>query len=118
MVMLVSLVIFNVGGILGGNQQSIAEMKVNTSFETPLTSYRIHMGRYPTTAQGLKALLTRPENDRGRWRGPYIKGLGDLQDPWVQELQYRSPGTHNVSGYDLYSLGADGVESEDDITNW
>ena len=119
MVMLVGLVIYNVGGILTGNEQTAAEMKVKTSFEGPLTSYRIHMGRYPTTAQGLQALVTRPEGDKGRWRGPYIK-LDDniLLDPWMQPLQYRSPGVHNTAGFDLYSLGPDGVESDDDITNW
>ena len=118
MVMLVGLVVFNIDGILGGNQKTIAEMKVKTSFETPLTTFKIHMGRYPTTAQGLGALLNRPENDKGRWKGPYIKDAASLADPWNQELQYRSPGTHNASGYDLYSLGEDGVESADDITNW
>jgi len=39
-------------------------------------------------------------------------------DPWGRELQYRYPGTHNTSAYDLFSLGPDGTESGDDITNW
>ncbi|MGK0240974.1 MAG: general secretion pathway protein G [Candidatus Pelagisphaera sp.] len=118
MVMLVGLTVYNIDKILGGNKDTIAEMKVKSSFKTPLTTYKIHMGRYPTTAQGLKALLTPPEGGEKRWRGPYINEAGDLLDPWFQDLQYRSPGTNNKSGYDLFSLGEDGTESADDITNW
>ena len=47
-----------------------------------------------------------------------FEDAGTLMDPWNQELQYRSPGTHNTSGYDLFSLGEDGTESADDIGNW
>jgi general secretion pathway protein G len=49
------------------------------------------------------------------WKGPYLKNKP--LDPWGREYKYRFPGEHN-SEYDLYSLGKDGVESADDITNW
>ncbi|OUW17283.1 MAG: type II secretion system protein GspG [Opitutales bacterium TMED158] len=118
MVLLFGLVVANVDKIFGDNQAQLVSFKVKESFKTPLTSYRIHMGSFPTTQQGLKALLTRPENDRGRWKGPYIESPEDLVDPWGRELQYRYPGTQNPSAYDLFSLGEDGTESGDDITNW
>ncbi len=117
-VMLASLVIFNVDSIFGGNQEEIARHKVNVSFSTPLTTYKMHMGTYPSTEEGLIALLQAPESDRGRWKGPYITKKDDLLDPWQSELKYRYPGTRNQRGYDLYSLGPDKVESADDIGNW
>ncbi len=118
MVLLVGLVVTNVDNLFGSNQAELVRFKVKESFKTPLTSYRIHMGSFPTTQQGLKALIQRPENDGGRWRGPYIEGPENLVDPWGRELQYRYPGTRNAMSYDLFSLGPDGTESGDDITNW
>ncbi|MCK4882722.1 MAG: type II secretion system protein GspG, partial [Candidatus Omnitrophica bacterium] len=76
-------------------------------------------GRYPTTAQGLKALLTKPSSTPAprNWNGPYLEG--EPLDPWKVEYGYKSPGANNTTGYDLYSLGPDGIEdSVDDITNW
>lgn len=118
MVLLFGLVVANVDKIFGDNQEQLVAFKVKESFKTPLTSYRIHMGSFPSTQQGLKALLSRPENDRGRWKGPYIENAEDLVDPWGNQLQYRYPGAQNTSSYDLFSLGPDGTESGDDITNW
>jgi len=118
MVLLFGLVVANVDKIFGDNQEQLVAFKVKESFKTPLTSYRIHMGSFPSTQQGLKALLSRPENDRGRWKGPYIENPEDLVDPWGNQLQYRYPGAQNTSSYDLFSLGPDGTESGDDITNW
>lgn len=118
MVLLFGLVVANVDKIFGDNQEQLVAFKVKESFKTPLTSYRIHMGSFPSTQQGLKALLSRPENDRGRWKGPYIENPEDLLDPWGNQLQYRYPGAQNTSSYDLFSLGPDGTESGDDITNW
>ena len=118
MVLLVGLVVTNVDNLFGTNQAELVRFKVKESFKTPLTSYRIHMGSFPSTQQGLKALAVRPEGDGGRWRGPYIEGEENLKDPWGRDLQYRYPGTHNTSSYDLYSLGPDGTESGDDITDW
>jgi len=116
--LLAGLVIGNVDKIFGENQAQLAHYKVNESFKAPLTSYRIHMGRYPTTSEGLEALLKRPEGDQGRWRGPYIESEKDLLDPWGNKLQYRYPGSKREGSYDLFSHGPDGKESDDDIGNW
>jgi general secretion pathway protein G len=91
------------------------------TLETALTMYRLDNSKYPTTDQGLQALVTQPTDPSIRhWRqGGYIPHLS--KDPWGNEYQYTSPGTHNKD-YDLYSLGADGQPGGDgidaDIGNW
>ncbi|MBE0590809.1 MAG: type II secretion system major pseudopilin GspG [Gemmatimonadales bacterium] len=88
-----------------------------------LDNYRLDNGRYPTTAQGLEALRTKPtdEPEPRNWRGPYLRKDVPL-DPWDRPYIYRSPGTENPQAYDLLTLGADGVpggEDEDaDVTSW
>lgn len=108
----------NLGNIFGNQQEKLAGLTVKETYDLPLTTYRVDMGSYPSTALGLNALITKPQNDRGRWRGPYLKDKDKLLDPWNNPYQYVYPGTHNKSGYDLFSFGPDGVASEDDITNW
>ena len=83
-----------------------------------LDQYRIDTGHYPSTEQGLAALVTRP-TDEPKWSGPYLsKAL--TKDPWGHEYQYRNPGEHGE--YDLLSFGKDGRpggEGEDaDLTSW
>lgn len=117
-VLLAGLVVTNVGNIFGDQQAKLTHFKVNEAFKTPLFKYRMDTGSYPTTEQGLKALLQKPSNDRGRWRGPYLDKPENIVDDWGNELKYRFPSTNNPGSYDLYSLGPDGVESEDDIQNW
>ena len=73
-------------------------------------------GRFPSNDEGLGVLVTQPAN-APKWKGPYIK-RGVPKDPWGNEYVYRYPGTHNVNSYDLYSLGPDGHEGNDDIDNW
>jgi general secretion pathway protein G len=88
--------------------------------ESALERFNVHMDRYPTTEEGLKALVEVPTGEEGKWRGPYIKLL--RPDPWGNPYQYKNPGTHNTSGYDLWSRGADGVDGGEgdgaDIGNW
>ena len=71
----------------------------------------------PTQEQGLLALVERPTVDPQpeRWRA-YLDQ--SMKDPWGAEYQYRFPPTKSTKKYDLFSLGEDGVESEDDIGNW
>lgn len=110
------ITIANLGGMFGSGQVQAAEVFVH-DIDTPLTTYRIHMGRYPTTAEGLKALLEAPEGKSQRWKGPYIKSLP--LDPWQRPYQYRSPGIKNtVAGYDVWSLGPNGIEDDKNIGNW
>lgn len=88
-----------------------------------LDAYRLDVGRYPTTEQGLAALRGEPVDPpvpRG-WRGPYLRREVPL-DPWGRAYVYRSPGEANAVGFDLLSYGLDGVpggEGEDaDVTSW
>lgn len=102
--------------LFGGGQESIAQTFVDTTGPTALMAYRLNMGSYPTTDQGLAALLTAPGNAGSRWKGPYLKKAP--LDPWGNPYQYRQPGTHNEDTYDLWSFGPDGKEGADDIGNW
>ena len=82
-----------------------------------LDAFEIDTGRYPTTQEGLKALVEQPGDVKG-WAGSYIK-RGLPKDPWGNPYVYRQPGQHNTDGYDLYSFGPDGQEGgSDDIDNW
>ncbi len=88
--------------------------------ESAIERFNINYDRYPTTEEGLKALVEAPSSDDTKWRGPYIKLL--RQDPWGLDYQYKCPGTHHKSGFDLWSRGgdqADGGEGDGaDIVNW
>jgi len=84
-----------------------------------LDLYRLDMGRYPGTDEGLQALVEAPP-DSERWNGPYVKKANSLIDPWGRPYEYLSPGDHGE--YDLFTLGADGVDGGDgedaDVTSW
>jgi general secretion pathway protein G len=86
-------------------------------FETGLDTFEIDVSRYPTTAEGLRALVEKPASNADGWQRPYIKEVPS--DPWGNEYQYRCPGQYNVDGYDVFSYGPDGkLGGGDDITNW
>jgi len=91
------------------------------SLETALTMYRLDNSKYPTSEQGLTALVTQPTDPSIKhWRpGGYLQHVS--KDPWGNEYQYVYPGTHGRE-YDLFSLGADGAPGGDgidaDIGNW
>ncbi len=74
-----------------------------------LDTYRLHNDRYPSTDQGLGALMTKPvvEPIPLDWRGPYLR-QGIPNDPWGHPYHYQNPGTGNPDGYDLVSYGRDG----------
>ena len=88
--------------------------------ESALERFYIHMDRHPTTEEGLKVLAEAPSGDEKKWRGPYIKLL--RADPWGHPYQYRNPGVHRKSGFDIWSQGADGADGGEgdnaDIGNW
>ena len=88
------------------------------SLETLLTSYKLNTKVYPTTEQGLHALEAMPTIPP--LPANYHRVLGrTFKDSWNHEFQYRIPGIHNPDGYDVWSLGSDGVSgTEDDIGNW
>jgi general secretion pathway protein G len=95
------------------------------SLQTALATYYMDNRRYPTTEQGLSALVEKPSipPEARRWRpGGYLDSKVVPRDSWDQEFQYAAPGEHNPEGYDIWSFGADGQpggEGNDaDIGNW
>lgn len=98
-----------------------AQADVQAHLSSALDLYELDNGRFPSTAQGLGALLEAPTASPApaRWKGPYLKKKGGLMDPWGNPYQYRSPGAHNTQDYDVFSFGPDGAEGgEDDVSNW
>lgn len=88
--------------------------------ESAIERYNIHFDRPPTPEEGLNALVEAPPESEGKWRGPYVKLL--RLDPWKNPYQYRYPGVHHPSSFDLWSRGADGADGGEgeaaDIGNW
>ena len=115
--LLASLVGPKMFGKVEKSKQKTAKAQISL-FETALDTYRLDLGRYPTTEQGLQALRTNTDDDK-RWDGPYLPKDIPL-DPWGNPYGYRSPGEHGE--YDIISHGADGDidgECKDaDIVNW
>ena len=98
---------------------AITKADISSNIALALDLYELDNGTYPTTEQGLKALTSKPSSSPSpvNWNGPYLKK--EPNDPWGNPYQYGFPGSHGDRGtYDLYSLGLDGTQSDDDITNW
>ena len=95
----------------------IAKAQID-ALEKALDQYRLDVGSYPSTEQGLAALNSRPQN-LDKWAGPYLK-KSVPPDPWGARYLYKSPGDHGE--YDLQSLGSDaqpgGVGEAADVTSW
>ncbi len=113
-------------GIVGGNylgqgekaKARAAKIEIEQIGQT-LDLFKLEIGRYPTTQEGLQALITAPSGVTN-WNGPYWKKTTLPKDPWTNEYHYASPGQHGA--YDLWSYGADGKEggeaADKDITSW
>jgi len=88
--------------------------------EAAIERFNVHMDRYPSAEEGLKVLTEPPAGEDSKWRGPYVKQLRN--DPWGNVYQYRAPGTHHPSSFDLWSRGADNADGGEgqgaDIGNW
>ncbi|MCL9780313.1 type II secretion system major pseudopilin GspG [Vibrio sp. S4M6] len=107
-----------------GNKEKADQQKAVTdvvALENALDMYKLDNGVYPTTDQGLEALVKKPSSDpepRNYRDGGYIKRLPD--DPWGRPYHYQNPGEHGA--VDVFSLGADGQEggtgANSDIGNW
>ncbi len=95
-------------------RRSVAKADVEVNIPTALKLYEMDTGAYPTTEEGLSALISAPASATN-WKGPYLEK--EPVDPWGNAYEYSSPGA-NRTDYDLYSLGRDGQESDDDVTNW
>ncbi len=115
--LLAFIVVTNVDKTLTGGQTSITKSFVNGSLSTPMMTFKLAMGRYPTTEEGLNALLQAPDGTEDRWTGPYVRDLP--KDPWGNPYQYACPATKSKDGYDIWSMGPDGKSgTDDDIGNW
>jgi general secretion pathway protein G len=102
---------------VGRSEVKVTQAQIN-AFEKALDTYRLDVGRYPTTEQGLAVLVNRPQNEP-KWNGPYLQKAVPL-DPWGKAYQYKSPGEHGE--FDLWSFGKDGqpggTGEAADITSW
>ncbi len=96
---------------------AIAKADIEATLATALKLYELDNGNFPSTAQGLDALLKKPSTSPvpTNWNGPYIEK--PAIDPWGRPYQYRSPGD-NRTDYDLSSEGKDEKKTDDNITNW
>ncbi|MDD2800473.1 MAG: type II secretion system major pseudopilin GspG [Methylobacter sp.] len=103
---------------MGESKTKAAKVQIE-DLAASLDMYKLDLGRYPTSEQGLNALIQAPD-DAKRWNGPYLRKSKIPLDPWQQEYHYAAPGAHGK--FDLFSWGADakeGGEGEDqDITSW
>lgn len=98
------------------DSKAVAAKSTVRTIEGSLDQFELDNGRYPTSEEGIRALLEMPANVTN-WKGPYFKG--DLRDPWGNEYIYRYPGTVNPNGPDVFSIGKDGKEGgDDDLGNW
>ncbi len=91
---------------VGGSKTKTAKLQIE-DLGAALDLYRLEVGLYPNSSEGLEALVVQPADATG-WNGPYLKKKQIPADPWGNAYQYRSPGEHG--GYDLWSLGADNAE--------
>ncbi len=102
---------------LGKGKQHAAKAQIEL-FGEALDQFRLDTGRYPTTSEGLEALIRNPGVEG--WDGPYLRKNVIPKDPWGRPYHYQSPGTHGE--YDLFSYGADGAPGGDgenkDIVSW
>jgi general secretion pathway protein G len=103
---------------LGGAKSDTARLQIE-ELGAGLDLYHLETGRYPTTEEGLGALVEQPAGI-SNWNGPYLKKKTVPGDPWGNEYHYRSPGENGM--YDLYSLGQDNMEAGEgdaaDIVSW
>lgn len=122
--LLAAFVVPNLIGVKDQANRELAKAAVgrNGTIAGALKRYRFDVGVYPDTDEGLEALYERPssiDDDDERWKGPYLEGTPEeLKDPWGWEYQYRSPGEFNEESFDLWSLGKDDKDDDDDIKNW
>ena len=115
--LLAGIAIINMGGALDEAGYSTAKAHIK-QLEVALLSYRAKAGFYPTTEQGLKALITKPSTEPvPRSWSPLMDNVP--KDPWDSDYIYQQPGKHNQNKYDIFSPGADKQPgTPDDVGNW
>lgn len=122
-IMIAAVAVMVVPRFVGRSDQArleTAKADVQINIPTALKLYELDNGFFPTTEQGLTALMEKPDTKPipENWNGPYLEK--HPIDPWGRPYQYRSPGIQRPHSYDLYSLGKSPVPEakEDDIANW
>ena len=126
LLVVLSIIALLAGVVVPKSIEYLDDSKVKTArlqieeLSAALDMYKLDVGSYPKTDQGLQALVEKPSNGN-RWNGPYVRKNKKIpQDPWEQTYTYVAPGEHGQ--FDLYSLGGDGQEggegSDQDITSW
>lgn len=105
-------------GQLGGAKTKTVAVQIK-DLEQAAELFKLDVGRFPTSAEGLEALVSKP-GDAAGWNGPYLKKGGVPADPWGRAYHYEMPGQHGE--IDIYSLGADNAPGGDgensDVGNW
>ncbi|MBO1325121.1 type II secretion system major pseudopilin GspG [Acetobacter sp. TBRC 12305] len=91
---------------LGGARNSVARQSIQRLGQV-LDLYRLDMGSYPSTQEGLRALVTRPDGAEN-WNGPYVREGAEPLDPWRHPYIYRNPSERPGHDYDLCSAGSTG----------
>jgi general secretion pathway protein G len=122
----VLVIIGIVGGVIGAKflgqaeeaKRKAAKIEIGQIGQA-LDLFKLEVGRYPNTSEGLQALITAPPGINN-WNGPYWKSDTLPKDPWKNDYKYTQPGQHGA--YDIISMGPDGQEGGDgpnrDITSW
>jgi general secretion pathway protein G len=114
------LVAFVVPSYLNVAQDARIKNTQNTvmALSKVIQMYYLAVGAYP---KELKDLVEKPSDEAvaAKWKGPYLDSVDQLKDSWQQDLKYKCPGEFNSTTYDLWSVGPDGQDgNEDDISNW
>ncbi len=107
--------VFKVFGTAKTNAAQVQIERIGAALDL----YRLEVGRYPSSNEGLESLVSRPTG-LDSWNGPYLKNAESLVDPWGNAFVYRFPGQHGA--YDLFSRGADNADGGEgeaaDVTSW
>jgi len=116
--LLVGMGTFMMVDVLGDAEEGKVKGDIQT-LKAQLIRYKTKGGLYPTTEQGLEALVTKPSDGPQPRSYKSLMQKEALYDPWGNVYQYRRPGKQNPEDYDIFSMGKDGQEgTEDDIGNW
>ena len=118
--LLTTLVGINIAGQITKARMSAARAQIS-QLESALEFYKLDNGRYPSTSQGLEALVNKPSGDpapRSYPPGGYLKRRDLLMDPWMSPYEYTNPGEHNPHGFDIWTHGEDGQAGNEEIGNW
>jgi general secretion pathway protein G len=118
LVTLATLVVPRFVGRAETTKKQAASVAIKSHISLALGMFETDCGRFPSTGEGLRALVEQPQG-AANWQGPYFENGMMPKDPWGNPFVYEYPGQHNTKGYDLSSYGPDGQPGGgDDIDNW